>query len=81
MYKRQINEFRIRLEPVALMAAKKKGLDVVLMKTTPPVFTHSKEVDITEETTKLAIEAGMKVEVAAIETSEADDAPRAEPAE
>ena len=78
---RMINEFRIRLEPVALMAAKKKGLDVVLMKTTPPVFTHSKEVDITEETTKLAIEAGMKVEVPAIETSEADDAPRAEPAE
>ncbi len=81
---RMINEFRIRLEPVALMAAKKKGLDIVLMKTTPPVFTHSKEVDITEETTKLAIEAGMKVEVPAIETSESSEAPaapRAEPAE
>lgn len=60
---RMINEFRIRLEPVALMAAKKMGLDVVLMKVTPPVFTYSTEIDITEETIKLAIEAGMKIEI------------------
>lgn len=66
---RMINEFRLRLEPIAMMAAKQKGLEIVLMKTTPPVFTYSKEVDITAETTKLAIEAGMKVEVPA--TSEA----------
>jgi len=77
---RMINEFRVRLEPVALMAAKQKGLDIVLMETTPPVFTYAKEVDITEETTKLAIDAGMKVEVSDVTTSE-DAAPRAEPAE
>ncbi|NRB73974.1 MAG: OmpH family outer membrane protein [Verrucomicrobiales bacterium] len=69
---RMINEFRLRLEPVALMAAKKKGLDIVLMKTTPPVFTYSREVDITEETTKLAIEAGMKVELSEIDATDAD---------
>ncbi|MEM6278653.1 MAG: OmpH family outer membrane protein [Verrucomicrobiota bacterium] len=57
-----ISEFRIRLEPIAMMAAKEKGLEVVLMKVTPPVFTYSSEVDITEETAKLAEEAGMKVE-------------------
>tara|TARA_R110000850_G_scaffold76640_12_gene166339 strand:+ start:263 stop:874 length:612 start_codon:yes stop_codon:yes gene_type:complete len=61
---RMINEFRIRLEPVALMAAKKRDLDVVLMKVTPPVFTYSKSVDITEDTIKLAVEAGMKIELA-----------------
>lgn len=62
---RLINEFRIKLEPIALKAAKAKGLDTVLMKVTPPVFTYSPEVDITQETAKLAIEAGMKVEAAA----------------
>ena len=71
---RMINEFRLRLEPIAMMAAKQKGLEIVLMKTTPPVFTYAKEVDITAETTKLAVEAGMKVEVpATIETSSAKD--------
>ncbi|MEM9281411.1 MAG: OmpH family outer membrane protein, partial [Verrucomicrobiota bacterium] len=59
---KMINEFRVRLEPVALMAAKKRGFDVVLMKVTPPVFTYGDEVDITEDTIKLAVEAGMKVE-------------------
>jgi hypothetical protein len=69
-----INEFRLRLEPIAMMAAKQKGLEIVLMKTTPPVFTYAKEVDITAETTKLAVEAGMKVEVPATsETSSAKD--------
>jgi Skp family chaperone for outer membrane proteins len=71
---RMINEFRLRLEPIAMMAAKQKGLEIVLMKTTPPVFTYAKEVDITAETTKLAVEAGMKVEVLATsETSSAKD--------
>lgn len=60
---RLINEFRIQLEPIALKAAKAKGLDVVLMKVTPPVFTYGSEVDITEDTAKLAEEAGMRVEI------------------
>lgn len=62
---RLINEFRIQLEPIAMKAAKAKGLDVVLMKVTPPVFTYGAEVDITEDTAKLAEEAGMKVEIPA----------------
>ena len=60
---RLISEFRIRLEPIAMMAAKEKGLDVVLMKVTPPVFTYSSEVDNTNAVTKLAEEAGMRVEI------------------
>ena len=62
---RMINEFRIKLEPIALDAAKAKGLDVVLMKITPPVFAYAAQVDITEATTKLAEEAGMRVEASA----------------
>ena len=62
---RLINEFRIKLEPIAQKAAKAKGLDIVLMKVTPPVFSFAPEVDITIDTTKLAEEAGMKVEAAA----------------
>ncbi|MDF1823777.1 MAG: OmpH family outer membrane protein [Verrucomicrobiales bacterium] len=60
---RLINEFRIRLEPVALMVAKEKGLDVVMMKVTPPVFAYTSSVDITSATTAKAVEAGMKVEI------------------
>ncbi len=60
---RLINEFRIQLEPVALMVAKEKGLDVVLMKVTPPVFAFTSSVDITVATAKKAEEAGMKVEI------------------
>lgn len=71
---RLINEFRIQLEPIALESAKAKGLDVVLMKVTPPVFTYASEVDITADTTKRALDAGMKVEPAAA------PAPQATPA-
>ncbi|MEM1444095.1 MAG: OmpH family outer membrane protein [Verrucomicrobiota bacterium] len=71
---RLINEFRIQLEPIALMAAKEKGLEVVLMKVTPPVFTYSSEVDITDATAKMAEEAGMKVE-APDEPAETVEAP------
>ncbi len=59
---RVINEFRIKLEPIARDAAAELGLDVVLMKVMPPVFTFAPEVDITAATVKLAIEAGLKVE-------------------
>lgn len=59
---RLINEFRTRLEPIAREAAAEKELDVILMKVTPPVFTFAPEVDITETTTRLAIEAGMEIE-------------------
>jgi len=62
---RLINEFRIKLEPIALDAARAKGLEVVLMKVTPPVFAYGPDVDITDDTTARAIEAGMNVEVAA----------------
>lgn len=58
---RMINEFRVRLEPIALKAAQELGLDVVLMKVTPPVFTYANSVDITQATTKMALEAGMQV--------------------
>ena len=62
---RLINEFRIKLEPIALDAARAKGLDVVMMKVTPPVFAYAPSVDITSDTAKLAMEAGMKVEAPA----------------
>jgi Skp family chaperone for outer membrane proteins len=58
---RMINEFRVRIEPIALKAAREIGLDVVLMKVTPPVFSFSTAVDITQATTKMALEAGMQV--------------------
>ncbi len=60
---RMINEFRNKLEPLALMVAKENGMDVVLMKVTPPVFAFTSDVDITNATTKKAEEAGMRVEV------------------
>jgi len=58
---RMINEFRIRLEPIALKAAQAQGLEVVLMKVTPPVFTYDSSVDVTQATVKMALEAGMQV--------------------
>lgn len=72
---RLINEFRIKLEPIAKKVAKDRGLDVVIMKVTPPVFTFSSEVDITEATYELAVEAGMRVSA---ETSEASGTGAAE---
>lgn len=70
---RLINEFRIKLEPIAKEAAAEKGLDVVLMKVTPPVFAFATEADVTEDTIRLAIEAGMKVENSAPASDESDD--------
>ncbi len=60
---RLISEFRARIEPVALKAAKAVGLDVVLMKVTPPVFAYDTSVDITQETIRMALEAGLQVKV------------------
>lgn len=62
---RMINDFRSRLEPIALQAAEAVGLEVVLMKVTPPVFAYATGVDITQATIKLALEAGMQVQPAA----------------
>lgn len=62
---RMISEFRTRLEPIALKAAKAIGLDVVVMKNAP-VFTFDASVDITQETTRLALEAGMQVQPAPV---------------
>lgn len=59
---RLINDFRTKLEPIALKVAKDKKLGVVLMKVTPPVFAYDESVDITEATTKAAMDEGMKVE-------------------
>lgn len=77
---RMINEFRIRLEPIALKAAQEQGLEVVLMKVTPPVFTYATSVDITQATTKLALEAGMQVKASEVENAPAPDAAPATPA-
>lgn len=82
---RQINEFRIRLEPIALKAAQEAGFEVVLMKVTPPVFTYAQSVDITQATTKLALDSGLQVKASEVQnapapaTTEAPaDAPKAD---
>ncbi|NLT69354.1 MAG: OmpH family outer membrane protein [Verrucomicrobiaceae bacterium] len=62
---RMINDFRSRLEPIALQAAEASGLEIVLMKVTPPVFAYATSVDITQATIKLALDAGMQVQPAA----------------
>jgi Skp family chaperone for outer membrane proteins len=77
---RMINEFRIRLEPIALQAAQAIGLEVVLMKVTPPVFTYATSVDITQSTVKLALEAGMQVKASEVTNAPAPAAPAATPA-
>lgn len=77
---RMINEFRVRLEPIALKAAQAVGLDVVLMKVTPPVFTYATSVEITQATVKLALEAGMQVKAAEVTNAPAPAAPAAPPA-
>jgi Skp family chaperone for outer membrane proteins len=62
---RMINDFRVRLEPISLKAAEALGLEVVLMKVTPPVFAYATSVDITQATVKLALDAGMQVKASA----------------
>lgn len=68
---RLINEFRIRLEPIALKAAQEAGFEVVLMKVTPPVFTYAQSVDITQATTKLALDSGLQVKAAEVQNAPA----------
>jgi len=77
---RLINEFRVRLEPIALQAAQGAGLEVVLMKVTPPVFAHASSVDITQATTKLALEAGMQVKTSGVTNAPEPSRPSAIPA-
>jgi Skp family chaperone for outer membrane proteins len=77
---RMINEFRIRLEPIALKAAQEVGLEVVLMKVTPPVFTYASGVEITQATVKLALDAGMQVKAAGVTNAPAPEVPVAMPA-
>jgi len=69
---RLINDFREKLRPIALEAAKAKGLDVVLMKVTPPVYVFTDAVDITADTTDRAKKAGLG-------TSDSKPTPRATP--
>lgn len=77
---RLINEFRIRLEPIALKAAQELGYEVVLMKVTPPVFTYAQSVDITQATTKMALEAGLQVKAAEVQNAPAPSEAPAAPA-
>lgn len=56
----RINQFREKLKPLALAAAKAKGLDVVIMKVTPPVYAYTDGVDITVDTVARAVKAGLK---------------------
>ena len=77
---RLINEFRIKLEPIALDAARAKDLHVVMMKVTPPVFAYDPSVDITADTAKLAKEAGMQVQMQAPAAPAPAAAPVATPA-
>jgi Skp family chaperone for outer membrane proteins len=76
---RMINEFRVRLEPIALKAAQEVGLEVVLMKVTPPVFTYASGVEITQATVKLALDAGMQVKAAGVTNAPAPEVPVAMP--
>jgi len=57
---KKINDFREKLKPIALEAAKAKGLGVVLMQVTPPVYAFDEAVDITAATTDAAKKAGME---------------------
>ena len=61
----RINQFREKLKPIALDAAKAKGLDVVIMKVTPPVYAYSDSVDITVDTAARAVKAGLKEKASA----------------
>lgn len=58
----KIREFQDKLKPIAEAEAKKKGLHVVLMKVSPPIFTFTADVDITEEVTAAAKAAGIKAD-------------------
>ncbi|MCB1234109.1 MAG: OmpH family outer membrane protein [Verrucomicrobiae bacterium] len=58
----KINEFREKLEPLALEAAKAKGLGVVLTKT-PQVYAYDEALDITDDTIKRAKAAGLETKI------------------
>ncbi len=60
----KINQFREKLKPLALEAAKAKGLSIVIMKVTPPVYAYTDSVDITLDTIDRAVKAGLKVKAA-----------------
>ena len=60
----KINEFREKLRPIALEAAKAKGLQVV-MTLSPNLYAHDDSIDITEEVIKRAKDAGIQEEVGA----------------
>jgi len=64
----RIREFQEKLKPIAQAEAKKKGLHIVLMKVSPPVFTFSEEVDITEAVTAAAKAAGIKADPPSTDT-------------
>ena len=56
----RITQFREKLKPIAMAAAKAKGLSIVLMKVTPPVYGYTADVDITKDTIARAVKAGLK---------------------
>lgn len=60
----RINEFREELRPIALEAAKAKGLSVV-MTLTPNLYAHDEAVEITEDVIARAKAAGLKIDIPA----------------
>ena len=58
---KRINEFREKLQPIALAAAKERGLAVVLTKS-PQVYAFVEAVDITDDVIKGAKAAGLEQE-------------------
>jgi len=76
----RINQFREKLKPLALEAAKAKGLDVVIMKVTPPVYAYADSVDITVDTVARAVKAGLKEKASAKPAAAPAATPTAKPA-
>lgn len=60
----RINEFREELRPIALEAAKAKGLSVV-MTLTPNLYAHDESVEITDDVIARAKAAGLKIDIPA----------------
>ena len=54
-----INEFRQEVKPLALKVAKEKDLNVILIKTMPPVYAFDKSIDITGDLVEEAKKAKM----------------------
>ena len=74
---KRINEFREKLQPIALAAAKERGLSVVLTKS-PQVYAFVEAVDITDDVIKEAKAAGLEEEAPPAPVAPAAPAPTPE---